>query len=201
MAVRRLRYHPQGKSMAPNTDDLESYREYLHLLARLHLDSRLRGKIDLSGVVQQTLLEAHQARQRFPAESDAPPLAWLRRILANNLNDEVRKLTAAVRDVQRERSLEQAMDASSARIAAWLQADQSSPSQHAQREEDLSRLAVALARLPDEQRTAIELHHLQGLPLADVAAQLDRNKGATAALLYRGLKKLRQLLEDRGEGG
>jgi RNA polymerase sigma-70 factor (ECF subfamily) len=198
MTGRRLRYLPQGKSMGPNADDLEGFRDYLHLLARLHLDSRLRGKIDLSGVVQQTLLEAHQARQRDPAGSGTPPLAWLRRILANNLNDEVRKLTAAVRDVERERSLEQAMDASSARIAAWLEADGSSPSQHVQREEDMSRLAAALARLPDDQRTAIELHHLQGLPLADVAARIDRGKGATAALLYRGLKKLRQFLEKGG---
>jgi hypothetical protein len=31
------------------------------------------------------------------------------------------------------------------------------------------------------------------------AVQLDRTKGATAALLFRGLKKLRQLLEDAGD--
>ena len=74
------------------------------------------------------------------------------------------------------------------------------PSQQAQREEELARLVGGcLARLPDDQRTAIELHHLQGLPLADVVVQLDRGKGATAALLFRGLKKLRQLLEETGE--
>jgi RNA polymerase sigma-70 factor (ECF subfamily) len=185
--------------MAPDADDLERYREYLHLLARLHVDARWRGKIDLSGIVQQTLLEAHQARQRAGAAGDTPPTVWLRRILANNLTDEVRKLTAAVRDVGRERSLEQAMDDSSARLAAWLHAKQSSPSQRVQRDEELAQLAAALVQLPDDQRTAVELHHLQGLPLADVSAQMKRSKGATAALLFRALKKLRQLLEEAGE--
>ncbi len=180
--------------MAPNADDLESYRDYLHLLARLQLDPRLRGKVDLSGVVQQTLLEAHQS----PSPGAGPPTVWLRRILANNLTDEVRKLTTAARDVDRERSLEQALHASSARIEGWLAAEQSSPSQRAMRDEEVSQLAAALAQLPDDQRTAVELHHLQGLPLAEVAAQLNRTKGATAALLFRGLKKLRGLLENDG---
>jgi RNA polymerase sigma-70 factor (ECF subfamily) len=143
-------------------------------------------------------MEAHQSRQAAIAGCGATT-AWLRRILANNLTDEIRKLTTAARDVDRERSLEQSLAESSARIEAWLQAEQSSPSQKVMREENLSRLAVALAQLTDEQRSAVELHHLQRLKLADVATRLNRTKGATAALLFRGLKKLRGLLDDESE--
>src|SRR5580700_8924458 len=102
--------------MDPEADDLQRYRDYLHLLAQLHLDPRLRGKVDLSGIVQQTLLEAYQARRQFPCADGQRPPAWLRRILANNLTDEVRKWTAAARDVEREQSLEQAAGASSVRV-------------------------------------------------------------------------------------
>src|SRR5437763_15019661 len=92
---------------------LESFRAYLHLLARLQLDARLRGKVDLSGVVQQTLLEAHHARDRFRGWGEAQQVAWLRKALAHNLTDEVRKLHTAGRDVLRERRLEAALEESS----------------------------------------------------------------------------------------
>jgi hypothetical protein len=46
--------------MAPSPEkdglDLEHYREYLHMLARLQIADRLRGKLNLSGVVQQILI-------------------------------------------------------------------------------------------------------------------------------------------------
>ena len=184
-------------SHRPNSEDvgLERFREYLCLLARLQLDPRLHGKVDPSGVVQQTLLEAHQAMGRFQGSGDANQAAWLRQILGNNLKDEVRKFSTQARDATHERSLQAALDASSSRIEAWLAADQSSPSEHAMRHEQLVGLTEALARLPEDQRQAVELHHLKGLPLADVAEQLGRSKGAVAALLFRGLKKLRESLK------
>src|SRR5262245_15774253 len=114
---------------------LEGFRAYLHLLARLQLDSQLQGKLDLSGVVQQTLLEAHRGFGQLRGRDPAQRLAWLRRILANNLGDEIRKLVACKRDVARERSLEAALEESSARIDIWLAAEQSSPSEQAQRHE------------------------------------------------------------------
>jgi RNA polymerase sigma-70 factor (ECF subfamily) len=176
--------------------ELERYREYLSLLARCQVAPHLRAKVDLSGVVQQTLLEAHRAIEQLHDQPEPVQAAWLRKALANNLRDEVRKMTAAARDVERERSLEAAVDQSSARLEAFLAADQSSPSGRAERHEELLRLAAALATLPEDQRRAVELHHLHERPLAEVAAELGRSKGAVAQLLFRGLKKLR---EEMGE--
>jgi RNA polymerase sigma-70 factor (ECF subfamily) len=179
--------------------ELERFRDYLTLLARLQLDARLQGKVDLSGVVQQTLLEAHQTMAQFPDRSEAVRAAWLRQILANNLRDEIRKFTTAARDAERECSMAAGIEASSSRVSAWLAANQSSPSQQAIRHEELVALAHALAQLPADQRQAVELHHLKGLALADVAWQLGRSKGAVAQLLFRGLKRLRELLTTEGD--
>lgn len=173
---------------------LERYRAYLHLLGHLQLDARLQGKVDLSGVVQVTLLEAAAANEQVRRASDAERLTWLRRVFANNLTDEIRKLGAQMRDVDRELSLEEALERSSQRIEGWLAAEQSSPSERAERGEQLLRLAEALAQLPPDQRRAVEMHHLQGASLADIAAALERSKEAVAGLLYRGLCRLRELM-------
>jgi RNA polymerase sigma-70 factor (ECF subfamily) len=176
--------------------DLERFRPYLLLLARLHLDPRLRAKLDPSDVVQQTLLQAHQARAQLRGRAQAERAAWLRQILARNLAHAVRDLGRARRDVARERSLAAALDASSARLDAWLAAEQSSPSQQAQGNEQRLRLAEALTTLPDAQREALVLHYWQGQSLADIGRQLGRSAAAVAGLLHRGLTQLRTLLQD-----
>ena len=176
--------------------ELDRFREYLSLLARLQLDPRLQGKVDLSGVVQQTLLEAYQAWDRFACMSEEEQATWLRRALANNLIDEVRKLSTAARDVKLEQSLELAVEESSVRLEVLLASDQHSPVKRALRNERLLQLAAALAQLPEDQRIAVEMHHLQECPLAAVAGHLGRSKGAVAQLVFRGLNKLRQLLAE-----
>jgi len=82
----------------------------------MQINSRLKGKVDLSGVVQQTLFEGHQALAQLAGRNDAEQAAWLRQALANNLADEVRKLHAGKRDVGRERSLHDALDQSAVAI-------------------------------------------------------------------------------------
>jgi RNA polymerase sigma-70 factor (ECF subfamily) len=145
-------------------------------------------------VVQQTLWEGHRALGPSPSPDDAQLAALLRRLLANNLADEVRKCYAGKRDVQRERSLDAALEASSARLEALLAADQSSPEQRAGRNEEWLRLAAALERLPEAQRQAVELHYLRGWRLEEVASHLGPGKSAVAGLLHRGLGKLREYL-------
>jgi RNA polymerase sigma-70 factor (ECF subfamily) len=169
---------------------LEEYREYLHLLARVHLDPRLQGKLEPSDLVQEALLKAHRAREEFHCYGDAETAAWLRKILVNTMTDAARRFGALTRDVNLERSLEE----SSARLEQCLAAEHSSPSEVAMRHEDLLRLAGALARLPEDQRAALELMHLQGLAVDEIGKLMGRSPAAVGGLLRRGMRKLRELL-------
>jgi RNA polymerase sigma-70 factor, ECF subfamily len=176
---------------------LERYRDYLRLLARLQLSTRLQAKLDASDIVQQTLLQAHQGLGQFRGQTEAEWLAWLRAILANALAAAGRRFAAEARDANRERSLELELDQSSSRMEGLLAADQSSPSERAVRTDELLRLARAMNSLPPDQRQVVELHHLKGLPVAEVAQLMDKSRPAVVGLLFRGLKKLRELLQDQ----
>jgi len=178
---------------------LGEYREYLCVLARLQLWGRLRGKLDASDVVQQTILKAHASRHQFRGNTEAEWRQWLRAILVNELIAAAREFETEARDLRRERSLEDELDRSDARLEGLLAANQSSPSEGASRGEDLFRLARALSRLPEDQRRVVEMHHLKGLTVAQVAQEVERTRPAVVGLLYRGLKRLRRLLsEDDG---
>lgn len=172
--------------------NLEGYADYLRLLARLHLDARLHAKLDPSDVVQQTLLKAHQNRDQFRGASDGEMAAWLRRILANTMTDQLRKHKYELAAPQ---PLERSIEESSARLEAWLSAEQSSPSEQAMRQENFLLLAQALAQLPEEQRQAVEFHHLKGWAVNDIARHLDKTEASVAGLLRRGLKRMRELMQ------
>jgi RNA polymerase sigma-70 factor (ECF subfamily) len=180
---------------------LERFRDYLRLLARLQLDPRLQAKLDPSDVVQQTLLEAYEKRAQFQGRTQAELAVWLRRMLAHNLADALRAFGQQKRDVAREYSLERALQASSARLEDWLLDDRSSPSEQVERQERAVRLASALAALPEAQREAIVLQYWHGWTLAQIGEQLKRTPAAVAGLLKRGLKQLRQLLQESEDSG
>ena len=175
---------------------VEHFRAYLCLLARLQLDPCLRAKLDPSDLVQQTLLQAHQALDQFRGRNEVELLAWLRQILARNLANALRHHKQARRDIDRERSLDATLEASSVRLEAFLAADDSSPSLRAERNEQVLRLAEALAELPQAQGEALTLHYLQGRPLAEIARHLDRTPAAAMGLLHRGLIQLRTRLRE-----
>jgi RNA polymerase sigma-70 factor (ECF subfamily) len=171
---------------------VDQFRDYLRLLARLHLHGDLKGQLDPSDVVQEALIKAHQKMDQFRGQNEAELAAWLRRILANTMIDSLRKNK---RQAARYRTLEGELEQSSARLEAWLAAQQSSPSEQVVHQEQLLHLASALAELPEDQRTAVELHYLREAPLAEIATAMQRTEPSVAGLLRRGLEKLRSLLQ------
>ena len=171
---------------------LRRYRGYLRMLAELQLDPRLRGKLDPSDIVQQSMIQAYEAWDQLRGASDGERLAWLKMIVARNVLHALRDFRRAKRDVCRELSLEGAVDDSSARLESWLSAGQSTPSRCVERAEQLLQIAGAVENLPQGQRDAVVLFYWQGCSLAEISENLGRSVSAVVGLLHRGVTRLRE---------
>jgi RNA polymerase sigma-70 factor, ECF subfamily len=176
------------------------YRDYLRRLARRRLSPKLRGKLDESDLVQEAILQAHLSKDQFRGKSEPERRAWLKTILESKIAGALRRFSRRRRAIDRETSLEPNSHELAARDSGG-QGQATNPSMKVGRDEELTRLADALAELPEDQRRAVEMHHLEGLPFAEIAARMGKSKTAVAGLVFRGVRTLRDRFtgSDTGE--
>lgn len=181
-------------------DRLESYRPWCRVFVRQSLFGAIGRRIDESDVIQATWVEVLRKIDQFRGSTEGEFFGWLRTCLQNNLRNALREHTAAKRDVRRERDFSIEMDSAT---LYWFEpeAPDGSPSDHAIQGEQALALAEALETLPDSQRHAIELRHLSGLPLSEVAEVMGKTPDAVVGLMRRGVKTLNARLRvDHDEG-
>jgi RNA polymerase sigma-70 factor (ECF subfamily) len=175
---------------------LETYRAYLLLIANRELSPELRTLVGASDLVQESLIEAQQSLADFAGESEAQFLAWLRRILLNNLADAARKhgqalsLTVRLDDPLGENS-------SAAGIGDCLAIDQPSPLHDLVVAEQWSGLMAALDRLPEELGHVIRLRNFELLTFEEIGKRLGRSAGTVCRTWYKAIERLQREL---GEG-
>ncbi len=180
---------------------LQLYGNYLKVLAAGQLDRRLSARIGPSDIVQETLLEAHRDFAAFRGTTRQEFLAWLRKILVNNLSRTAeRHLHAAKRDVRREVAipvLTEALNRSAGRLEAVLADSATSPSSNFDRQENALIVADQLAELPRDYREVLTMRHLQGMSFDEIAECLNRSPGAARMLWLRAVEALRKGLRLR----
>jgi len=181
---------------------LQYYGNYLKLLVTTHLDAKLRTRCSPSDIVQESYCEAHRDFEQFRGHTAAEFLAWLRKILVNNMAREVEKhILSAKRDVRREVRLDgmqAALERSAARLESVLVDRDPSPSSRADRHEYAVALANHLAELPTDYREVLVLRHCEGLAFKDIARQMGRSPGAVRMLWLRAIGQIRQQMNERG---
>ncbi len=175
---------------------LQSYRNYLNILATAQLDHRLRRRMSASDLVQEAMLAAHRDFGKFRGASEREFLAWLRQILIHCLHHAFdTHVKAQRRDVRCEISLDQAGRALDRSAAHALADPGPSPSAPARQRERAVALADQLAKLRPEYREVIVLRNLQGLSFEEIAARMDRKTGAVRMLWLRAIEKFKQVYE------
>ncbi|MCA9062980.1 MAG: sigma-70 family RNA polymerase sigma factor [Planctomycetaceae bacterium] len=173
---------------------IRRFRPVLVTLAEALISPSLRAEIDASDLVQQTLMEAHQQEQVLNSIGEGPFFSWLRNALRHNVLDAVRHLKTQKNEAAR-RVRAADIEDSFIRLEQLLIADDTSPSERIQRNEQIALLLAAVQELPDGQKEAVMLKHLRGFSLQQVAEALGLSEPAAAGLLHRGRRQLVQRLE------
>ena len=180
--------------------DPELYRTYLTLIVRnsLRKSGRLQNKLDSSDVVQEVLLLAHQGLPKFRGRTQTEFTAWLRTILENYLTDIFRHFNRDKRNIYDEQTFQETLRDSAHHLDRIVPSADKSPSQKFFQNERLLLISEAFSALSTEQQSAVEMRHIAGYTVAEIAIEMGRTKASVSGLLRRGLASLHESLRDKG---
>lgn len=156
------------------------------------IEKRWRTSLDEDDVMQVTYLEAFLHIDQLTARDSTSFLAWLTRIAENALRDAVRGLSRQKRPDPARRLTAAAGVDSYAGLLDCLGMTTTTPSREAVRRDAAAILQTAVARLPEDYKTAVQLYDLEGRPVTEVACEMRRSVGAVHMLRARAHDRLRQ---------
>jgi RNA polymerase sigma-70 factor (ECF subfamily) len=157
------------------------------------LEPRLRGRIDPSDVVQETLVVASGRIEDFLSRRPTSFRIWLRRKALDQLIDQRRFHRRRKRDVTNEELLS---DASSLAIARGLAVG--SVSRSTMRRELVAQVRAAMEQLSETDREVLLLRHAEGLSNAEVAEVMELEPKAASARYGRAVLRLSAELRKQG---
>ncbi len=174
----------------------EVFNEHYDRLCRivsLRMDTRLRQRVDVADIMQETFLRAWKRLPRYLDDPEVPVFVWLRGVALDTLIHVHRyHLGARMRDAGREISLDGRLqrEESSTLVAAWLRGGANSPSHAAMKEEAARIVQDSLAQMADIDRQVLFLRHFEHLTNDEVASIIGVKKAAASRRYMRALVHL-----------
>lgn len=163
-------------------------RSYLLIFADQRLDDGLKGKLDASDVVQQSLLEAHRDFGEFRGASESELKSWISRLVVHNLMDAGRRFRQSQqRSVMKEVALTAETEFSAVKSS-------SSASSIFRRRETDDELLRAVSELPERSQQILELRHRMGMSHAEIGRELGMTEVAARKLWSRIVEELQERL-------
>jgi RNA polymerase sigma-70 factor (ECF subfamily) len=186
---------------------LARHQQRLLGVVSFRLDSRLRGRIDPTDVMQETFIAATAHRAEFFQQSSQPLFLWLRWMVGNTLLDLHRHhLGAQMRDVRREVHSPFALDGADCddgtrgALVEQLTGGVTGPATAAARAEVQALLHEALGKMDPIDREALALRHYEHLTSSEAAQVLGIQEHAASKRYLRALERLREILSDMPGG-
>ena len=185
-----------GRDRQALGDWLLARRPTLLAYVERRLGIALRRKIEPDDLVQEVNADAIRSAGEIDF-TKRDPFGWLCQIAERRIVDAHRRFFGSQkRSAGRERAIEAGSDSQGGGLVDLLVASMTTASQAFSRDQRQIRLLAALDSLPEDQRTALRLRYLEGLPSKEIAQRLNKTDGSIRVMLTRSLAKLQELLEE-----
>lgn len=171
---------------------LRTYRSELVRGFHGRVPAELRGRVDVSDVVQDTLVDVVHHFDAFEYQGKGSFQRWLARVAANRMRKTLRYHSTRKRSAGREKR---------ASSTAGESPSAASPSDAAAAQEERERLEAILSTLAPDYQEVIRRTRIEGRSLDEVARAMGRSPNAVKHLLARALKKIGVALGGEGERG
>ncbi|HEY3242836.1 MAG TPA: sigma-70 family RNA polymerase sigma factor [Phycisphaerae bacterium] len=156
------------------------------------IPKRWRALVSDDDIIQQTWTDVHLDIQRRKPVVDGFA-AWIKAMARNNLIEVLRAFETEKRGGRH--ATETVVPDGSRDLCELLAAPSSAaPSREAARGEIAHALRDAIEHLSGSHRRVVELYDLEGRPIEEVAAAVQRSPGAVYLLRNRAHRRLRELL-------
>ena len=174
----------------------EANRDRLERMVRLRMNERVRPRVAVSDVLQEAYVDLAQQLGNYAKDPKLPFFLWLRRITGLRLAKVHRAhLGQEMRDVNKERCLNAGVpDASSVFMANQLAGRFTSVSQKAIRNENETRMQLAIEQLPETDREILAMRHVEQLTNSEIAIVLKIGASAATNRYVRAIRKLRDAI-------
>ena len=171
------------------------YRPELLRFIEIRLEGGMRGRVDVSDVVQEAQLDAFKRLEDFLEREPMPLRIWLYKTAYESLIKVRRRHHAALRSVSQEQRLPQR---SSVLIARQLLSGMKTPSQQFSRRETNEKIAACLAELEEIDREILVMRNHEERPYDEIALLLEIEPAAARKRYGRALLRLRAALVKAG---
>ncbi len=187
-----VRQASQGDSCAVEAL-LHRHLPFLHAYLRLRMGPLVRVKESESDLAQSICREVLESIEDFEYQGEAAFKGWLCTMALRKLAQRQRYFNAEKRCAARE--VEASLSAVEEAQLLKHYRNVCTPSRNAVAREELERVELAFAALPEHYREIITLARMIGLPHNEIAKQIGRSEVASQRLLARALVRLSDLLQ------
>lgn len=181
---------------------LERHRGPVRRLVAVRLDRKVQRRVDISDVVQEVMVEVSGRLNQYLNDPAMAFHLWLRQIAWDHIIDTYRRHRgSAKRNMDREQPMtaQGGTDQSTMELVVQLCDPAMTPAAAATQREIADKVEAAIELLGEQDREIVVMRHYEHLSNLEIAEALGLNPPAASMRYLRAIRRLRQVLDDKGE--